>query len=180
MANNCLYTMKIIGNSKENVDKFVGMLTYENKDKYFARIFSADPYDAEEKNGRYSIKVAGDCAWSVHGCMCGGPWSYYEARSATDEHLTNLHWATGELGLTVEIFSQEPGIGFAEHYIYDNGKCLVEEETDFQEYWDDGEFDSIEDFMDEYGLDLPPEKIRQLEEEGYVTIGGFDEVFTIK
>ena len=176
MANNCLYTMKVIGDSKENVDAFVAMLTYENQERYFARIFSADPYDEEEKNGRYSVMVAGDCAWSVHSCMCSGPWSYYSQGNNGD--LTNLEIETERLGLTVEIFSQEPGVGFAEHYIYDKGKCLVEDEVEFAEYWYDN--DSLDDFAEEYGLELTPEQIRQIEEYGYLTIGGYDEVFTIE
>lgn len=177
MANNCIYTMKVIGNSREDVNAFVDMMTYENKERYFARIFSADPYDEEEKDGRYSVMIAGDCAWSVYSCMCSGPWSYYGQGNNSD--LTNLEIETKRLGLTVEIYSQEPGIGFAEHFIYDNGNCLVGEETDFSEYWND-EFETTEEFMEEYGLDLTPTQCDELEENGYVTIGGFDEVFTIK
>lgn len=177
MTNNCLYTMKVIGNSEKDIDTFVGMLTYENMEKYFSRIFSADPYDKVCENNRWSVMVAGDCAWSVYSCMCDGDYTYYTSRG--DTHLTNLAEATEELGLVVEIFSQEPGIGFAEHYIYDNGECLVSAEEDYQEYWNDGEFDTAQEFMEEYDLDLSEEQIRQLEEEGYVSIGGFDEVFTI-
>lgn len=178
MANNCMYTMKVIGNREEDIDEFVNMLNYEYEGRRFARIFSADSYEKnyEEETHRWSVKIVGDCAWSVYSCMCSGIGTYYG--DGTTSELTNLEIETHRLGLTVEIYSQEPGIGFAEHYIYDNGTCLVSDEEDYQEYWND-EFDTAQEFMEEYGLDLPEEKIKQLEEEGYVSIGGFDEVFTI-
>lgn len=174
MANNCFYDMKIVGDTKEAVDEFVGMLTYENQDRYFARIFDADVYERTEINGKYTAKVSGDCAWSVHSCMCDGMFTYYD--KGRDDKLTCLSVETERLGLTVEIYSEEPGVGFAEHYIYQNGDCLLEDEVDLAEYWwDDGS--SLEEFLDEYGLnDLNDEQLNQLKEEGYIVIGGYGKI----
>ena len=178
MANNCVYNLKVIGDTKKSVEEFIQMMTYSHPSgRYFARFFSADPEPIEENNGRYSTKVFGDCAWSVYSCMCDGPSTYY--RDLPGGELTCLQIETRRLGLTVEVFSEEPGIGFAEHYIFHKGKWLVNEERDFHEYWLDDDFDSIDDFMKEYELDLSPEQIEFLEENGYVQIGGFDQKFII-
>lgn len=174
MANNCFYDMKIVGTSKENVDEFISMLTYDNQERYFARIFSADVYEETEIDGKYTAKVSGDCAWSVYSCMCDGVFTYYD--KGRDEHLTCLAVETERLDLSVEIFSEEPGVGFAEHYLYKNGDCIIEDEVELAEYWwDQGE--SLEEFLDANGLnDLDEEQLRFLETEGYITIGGYGRI----
>ena len=177
MANNCFYTMKVVGDRKENIEEFISFMNYTHPSgKHFARIFSADPDPIEENNGRYSTIIVGDCAWSVASCMTErGYYSY----SKSDE-LICLSQATEKLMLIVEIFSQESGMGFAEHMIYSNGSCIVDEVRDYYELWyDPSEFNSIDEYIEAENLDLTPEQIECLEMNDYLPMGGFDEVFTI-
>ena len=116
MANNCNFELMIRG-KQENVDTFFRYLTdYDNSPKNFARIFSAE-IDSESVNdeGIKTMKIFGDCAWSVYSCMCEGEYTYFS------------EGATAELSLEVEIRSKEEGMGFWEHIHYKNGECICED-----------------------------------------------------
>jgi hypothetical protein len=179
MANNCFYEMKVVGDKKKNIEEFISLLNYTHPDgKCFARIFSADPDPIEEKDGKYSVFITGDCAWSVSSCMTNNFMSY--ASEDKTGKLTNLAEATKKLMLMVEIFSEEIGMEFAEHFIYSNGVCLVNDVTNYSEIWyDPEEYDTVEDYIKAEGLDLTPEQIQDLKDGEYVGLGGFDKVFTI-
>ncbi len=180
MANNCCYSMKIVGHNKQDIDEFISMLQYHHKDgKYFARIFEAYVSNIYEENeDRFVASVDGDCAWSVYSCMCAGPFTYYDRNCEKDNEITNLAIETKRLNLIVEIFSEEPGIGFAEHIIFDNGTEVLMEEEDYGEYYNDENL-SIEEFEEENGLHLTEKQKEKLIEEQYVCIGGYDMEFTI-
>lgn len=131
MANYCDYTLMVRGKS-ENVDVFYKYLTdYENAPKNFARIFSAE-IDSESVSdeGIKTMKIFGDCAWSVYSCMCEGKYTYFTENKDADSNLTCLREATEQLSLEVEIRSQETGMGFWEHIHYKDGECLCEDSGD--------------------------------------------------
>ena len=133
MANRCDFRMIVRGKG-ENVETFYKYLTYyEGSPKYFARIFDAN-IDSEtfDENGIKTMKLYGDCAWSVYSCMCEGSYTYYTDSHGTDPKLTCLREATEELQLEVEIKSEEPGMGFWEHFHYKNGECLCDDTGDLQ------------------------------------------------
>lgn len=179
MANNCGYDMKVVAERPEDLDEFLSMMTYSHpEEKYFARIFEAYPYNEHEEDGKYVMYISGDCAWSVYSCMCSGPFTYYDDNAKNGSKITNLAIETKRLKLKVEIFSEEPGVGFAEHIIFDNGKQLLMEETDLAEYWNNDEL-PVEEFEAEYNLELTEEQKDLLIENGYVTVGGYDIGFTI-
>lgn len=73
------------------------------------------------------------------------------------------------LNLTIEVFSEEYGVGFQEHYVIQNGNVIIDECVDAQEYVA-CEFDTVEEFNEEYGLNITKE---QFEEDDYIVIGGF-------
>lgn len=126
MANRCDFSMIIRGRAAD-VDTFYRYLTdYDGSPKYFARIFSADiDGDSRAEDGTRTLRVSGDCAWSVYSCMCDGSHTYY----GDDEtgKLTCLRDATEELHLEVEVCSTEPGLNFWEHFWYKDGECLCDE-----------------------------------------------------
>ena len=115
---------------------------YTNAEKHFWRVFDAiDEYDFD---GTVAW-ISGYCAWSVYCCMLGGPQTYSQVREddkflkLKTEHSTTMEEATKELDLVVEIFSCEPGMGFAEHYVIDNGEVTTDENFDYHEFWLDKE-----------------------------------------
>lgn len=158
MANYCSYEMKIKG-KKENVDKLIEYLKsdyrYENNvlveceaDKHFCRVFECHIAESgEEEYQGYEI-VYGSCAWSVLSCMMSGDHTYYkDFKKCENNKVTCMTEATKELDLEVEIFSEEPGCCFMEHFLIDKGEILIEECVDWQECYDE-EGDPI---YDEYG-----------------------------
>ena len=134
MANYSDFEMVVRGKS-ESVDTFYCYLSDdENSPKNFARIFSAE-IDSESVNdeGIKTMKIFGDCAWSVYSCMCEGKYTYFTENKDADLNLTCLREATEELSLEVEVRATEEGMGFWEHIHYKDGECLCEDCGDLPE-----------------------------------------------
>lgn len=134
MANYCDFEMVVRGKS-ESVDTFYRYLSDdENSPKNFARIFSAE-IDSESVNdeGIKTMKIFGDCAWSVYSCMCEGKYAYFTENKDADSKLTCLRESTEELSLEVEVRATEEGMGFWEHIHYKDGECLCEDCGDLPE-----------------------------------------------
>ena len=81
----------------------------------------------------------------------------------------------------VEIYSEEPGIGFMEHYRWEEGELIVDEETKFAMT----HIDDIEDYPEwaERFFDMQIVKDACITKEnyelfadsdGYIKVGGFD------
>lgn len=110
----------------------------------------------DELNASY---LFGYCAWSVDSCMFGTRHTYYDD-FITEKHGnkyigfmgTTLPDESRRLNLKIEVYSEEPGCGFMEHYLIDNGEILIEDCVDYQEV------------LDEEGIEIGEYKI----------IGGFE------
>lgn len=166
MPNYCDYEMKVRGNIDDVQEFYERMINYDHK-PHFWRVFSADIYDISDsaltheeskigktgeegagkrnefwdsvkkdiKNDVVSVKISGYCAWSVETCMG-------ESGYAKDcpEDSTSLQESSEELHLMIEVYSREPGMGFAEHYLYNNGEEIENETADYEEFcYDEGE-----------------------------------------
>ena len=171
MANLCSYVMKIVSDKKENVDKVMNLLNETNMDKeYIGGRIDSSIYEYEKtKNGRYSVSVFGDCAWSIWGCLFGGEWT-------NDLNSMTIVQASKKFNLDVEIFSQEPAAGFAEHYLIKNGDVLIDDDVPYYEY-PAYEYETKEALEKDYGVSIPDEKWEGRDE--WISIGGYDEDFTI-
>lgn len=149
MANNCYFEMKIVG-SGNDVFKFFNNI--KNK-KITCRIYSIDVYEENLLDGY--IKTYGDCAWSVYSAMI----DYPEFMSAIQN-------------LTVEIYGSEPGGGFQEHYIIENGKFIKDEEASYMELCEDDEFE-LEELAKDLKCQVSQLK-KQMDEQGCIKIDGLD------
>lgn len=120
------------------------MKDYE-EENHFHRIFNAY-IDEEEED---YMEISGDCAWSIESCCRA-----YGYSNGIDLLSVN----SKELELNVEIYSQESGMAFEEHYLYKKGECLVNECVPWCEYYvDPEEFPTLEDYNREYGTNLTEE-----------------------
>lgn len=166
MANNCFYTCRIAGKTKESVERFVAILKYQDygfKDSrglYLARTFTACCEQGVQKDGDFwYADVQGDVAWSLKVCWFGGVSSYYgeagdkypygtpnfyvHRDAVTNEVIYANLIATVprlclELDCAMEAWSQEPGNCFQEHYLCDHdGECVIEDCVK----WSEGEYD---------------------------------------
>jgi len=137
MANNCCYSMKIVG-TKGNCERFVRKLKSYEEPNHFWRIFEAGVYNCDGDDDNYEMYICGDCAWSLETCCRASGYSH-----GIDLFEVN----TRELELKLEAWSEESGIGFQEHYIYDNGECLADE---CEEKFDSNDEVVVGGFGDEY------------------------------
>ena len=168
MPNLCSYALRIKGTPEAIAEMEARLTDYDHK-PHFWRVFEA--YRTEIADG--VVEFSGTCAWSVASCMCEGAGTY--ADSAEDRSaVTSLAKTAKELHATIEVFSEEPGCAFSEHFLYDNeGTALIEDTVDFYEvWWDRDEYPTFAEFAkneETYGLTE-----KDFGDEDYATVGGFD------
>ena len=147
MPNYCDYNMRVLG-MPSSVGRFIEVIStdYNYGDDYYLRSKAPHLYRVFESNVSNftmlsnNIAIAdinGYCAWSVWTCMMEGFATYYNdghnssSTCVTGKYGTSLLKLCKDLNLYVEVYSNEPGMGFQEHYkISNTGKILVEEEAD--------------------------------------------------
>ena len=159
MANHCDFIMQITGR-RENVEELIDMLKWQrkHKDEGLGRVYECWEDDIEELNEEFiSAQVSGYCAWSVLTAMRNYGGRYPSLESETER-----------LNLLVELYSSESGMGFQEHCMIDKGEVVIDECVDYEEHYVE-DYDSIEDYNAEYGMDLTEDMV----EDGYVYIGGY-------
>lgn len=140
MPNYCNYQMKLRG-TKENIQTFIAYLKADyscangkwecSEDRHFFRVFEADHNPSEDTvdaSGEIVSTVSGYCAWSIFSCLFEGNHTYY-SRYEKEEGFKGIHIleASKELSLDIEIYSEEAGVGFMEHYLIEKGELLVDE-----------------------------------------------------
>lgn len=150
MPNYCDYEMKIKG-SKEAIQRVLDCLNADYNygegkpsHKHFFRVFDATKGGTAKKNkdGTYTQLIYGYCAWSVSSCMLEGAFSYY---SSVKENHPDIFMGTTldeqSEDCIIEVFSEEPGMCFSEHYVFKDGKCVCDEEAEITSggYDDNGE-----------------------------------------
>lgn len=168
MANNCYFEMLIKG-TKESCEEWVKRMCSHNEPNHFYRIFTCEVYESEyidEAKNEYMMEICGDCAWSLESCCRASGYS-----NGIDLFAVN----TKELNLRMEVFSEETGMCFQEHYIYDRGICKADECVDYHEYWyTESEYGSFEEYKKIYKI---PDEITEedFDENGICKVGGFDE-----
>lgn len=164
MANNCFYTMRVEGKKDDVMEFHKRMQDYDAPNHLF-RMFDASIINEQENNdGSFTIEVSGDCAWSIESCCRASGYS-----GGVDLLAVN----SKELGLVIECFSEESGMCFQEHYLYDHGECRIDACVDWnQYYYDESTYESFEDFKERFDL---PEDLTEddLDDGDYYSIGGF-------
>ena len=173
MPNLCSYLLKVKG-SKENCEKFHAIMEDYDLPKHFWRVFEADIFNEEETEDGYVMEIGGSCAWSVRSCMCKGVFTYANEHP---DNGTSLLEQSLELGLEIEVYSEECGVGFMEHYHYKNGEELENECEDYTTFWwDRDEHSTFEEFCKEYNLSGITEN--DLNDNDEYCVGGFEWVFS--
>ena len=132
MANDCIFEMSIYGKEKD-ADEFFEILNNDYDKRHMFRIFSAYLYEKEVIDGIAHLTVAGSCAWNCLICMTEGDGSYF--LSSDDPNKTSLFIETKRLHLAVELYSEEPGMQFQEHFIFIDGKAVCEDCIDYEEWY---------------------------------------------
>ena len=187
MPNYCNYSMCVIG-EKESVEEFIKIIQADydygtmefSYDRHFFRVFEAD-YDEIENLGEdhgndvYQVIINGYCAWSVSSCMFDtGEYCYYQElkKRFPDEFRGTTILAESErLNLSVEIFSEECGMCFQEHYTIIDGKIIEDECVDYYEYYL-RDYETKEEAEEELEIEITDEEWNGPDD--FISRGGFD------
>lgn len=185
MANDCDYEMKVVG-SKEDIEEFLKVMkadydycnmTFNFERHMGGRVFEAEPTDiVEQENGKFSIIISGYCAWSVYSCMFEGGATYYtqfKKEYGDKSRSTTLPNESKRLRLDIEIYSEESGMGFQEHYLVKHGHVEEEETREWYGFF-------LDDYSDDYETKEEAEKElgvkitdKEWENKEYISRGGF-------
>jgi hypothetical protein len=181
-----MYSMCVKG-KKESIEEFIKVMQADydygtmefSYDRHFFRVFEANYEEIEQLDlDEYQVIINGYCAWSVSSCMFK---SYYyrdlKERYPNEFRGTTLQSESIRLGLDIEVYSEECGCCFQEHYVILNGAVTVEESVDWYEY-DLSEFDTKEEAEEELEIEITDEEWNSGED--FIGRGGFgDWDFTI-
>ena len=120
MANDCYYLMHVTAKSKEAIDRFLAIMQDKDETYKLYRIFNSSLNTLEERYGLFHADLDGDVAWSAD------QWFH-----PSDPNLTSIPQLCKLLNISVEIFTEECGLEFQEHYIVNSkGEVLEEYEND--------------------------------------------------
>ena len=143
MPNLCDYEMKITG-SKRAINRVIECLKADYNynagkpsHKHFFRVFDCwgdDEDFIDEGNGKFSKIVFGDCAWSVSSCMLSGEFSYYnDVKKSNKDIFMGTDLREQSKDCIIEVFSEEGGMGFSEHYLFKDGVCYIDDTCEIEQ-----------------------------------------------
>ena len=158
MANICDFNMVVKG-KKENIEQFINMMSQDGT-VWMGRGAMVNRIDIEEvENGKYRYLIDGDTKWSVKSSMILNAvsmrenpdmWYFGDGVDKTKLSFVTLFEACEQLELSMEVYSEELGDGFQEHYLFDEGQLMINEIVEYteeyneetEEYESSGGFDS--------------------------------------
>ena len=178
MANICNLLIKVRGN-KEDIIKFHKALNQEGE-VWMGRGAETD-LTFEEDGAAYMF---GQCKWSVISSLVDNAismrtepnrWAFAEGDDVKE--FITLFEACKRWNLVMEVYSEEPGCEFQEHYICDKGDVICDECVEWHEY-DIYIYDTKEEAEEAFGVEFTDEEWNSGEDS--VHRGGFgDWVFEI-
>lgn len=178
MSNECRYEMKMIG-SKESVSELAQILDrygdFLNDSIGHARWFLVNSLEPTGADGLYALRGEGACARSVWLALQRE--GIEDRLKGTDREgmpFRSLEGESERLGVSLEIYSREPQMGFEEHLLIANG--LVMEEKCITSLIVDAEsvLRNLDAFNQKYGTSFTEQEVR---ETGVFHIGGYGERF---
>lgn len=179
MANVCSFELKVVG-KHDNVCNFLtcffGEEEYETSQMPTRVYDGTDCYNFDSSDPeRTAAFLTGSCAWSVSSAFLdfSEPGNKNQILSFSKKH-----------SLTLEFYSEECGMEFAEHYIIEKGKITTKEVVRFQEYYIEDVEDNLDDFLEEDFVKAngitKENYLEKFDGEDYLRLGGFGDCeFTI-
>lgn len=175
MANICSFVMKARG-SKENVEQFHKAMRQEGN-IWMGRGADVDlTFEDDGEDGAFYM--SGWCKWSILSALIDNAismrtepnmWSKEEGWE-NREYIT-LYEACERWDIIMEVYSEEGGCQFQEHFICDKGKVLCEDCVHWEEY-DIYDYDSREEAEEDLGVKFTDEEWAN-EDDGRICRGGF-------
>lgn len=176
MANICGFSMCIRG-KHEDIEAFYNAMT-QNGNIYMGRGADADiKYEDEDL-----AFIDGWCKWSIQSAMIDNAismrtepnmWYWGDGVDASNLEFITLFEACKKWNLDMEVYSEESGCCFQEHYICSNGDVICDECVEWNEYCI-SDYDTKEEAEAELDIEITDEEWNNREDE-YISRGGFED-----
>lgn len=174
MANLCSFLMKVRGN-KEDIIQFHKALNQEGK-IWMGRGAETD-LTFEEDGAAF---MSGTCKWSVISALIDNaismrtePERWYHPPGEEEHEYITLFEACKKWNLIMEVYSEECGFEFQEHFICDKGEVLCDECVHWEEY-DIYDYETREEAEEDLDVKFTDEEWAN-EDDGRICRGGFGE-----
>lgn len=174
MANICGFSMCVKGNHQD-IESFYNAMS-QNGNIYMGRGAEAEIQYEDEESRAF---IDGWCKWSICSALISNAismrtepetWHFGDVDVSQLEFITLME-ACERWNLIVEVYSEECGCEFQEHYVVDHGKVVCNECVDYYEYCLD-DYETKEEAEEELGIKITDEEWR---DGGFISRGGFEE-----
>ena len=161
MANNCSYEMLAVGTSKESLERLQNVMEQLDKEWFLYGVREAVVAEPirQRKSGLWTLRLSGDVAWSAAKWFEAEP-EDKPVRGFAEQ--TSLQKISHELGLSVEVWTAEPGNGFQEHYVVKKGYLETSDVVDWTLDYDEDDEPCEEGGFSDYGMFMRPEKLAEV------------------
>lgn len=170
MANICSFVMKVRG-SKENVEQFHKALNQNGK-IWMGRGAETD-LTFEEDGAAF---MSGWCKWSVISALVDDaismrtePERWSHADGDEEHEYITLFEACKKWNLVMEVYSEEGGCEFQEHFICNKGDVICSECVDWHEY-EICDYNTKEEAEEALGFEISDDEWKH---EDWINRGGF-------
>ena len=178
MANLCFFELRATGFKNEK-DKNAFLSVFSNdsgktptgcdtKMPYMAI------YETELTIDGNTVILTGDCKWSINTSFTRN--GFYKDKDKNSNY-TCLEDLSEKYGLYIEVYSEECGFCFQEHYIFENGQVICEDSVDWSEHFI-GDYDTYEEWQksDDFCEDVSEDDFDSAKKNGdsYVEVGGYE------
>ena len=173
MANICSFVMKVRGD-KNDIEKFCKAIQQEGN-IWIGRGANID-IDFEDDD---LACLTGDCKWSIQSALIDNAismrtnpdrWHFGSGRDANEFEFITLYEACERWSIVMEVYSEECGCQFQEHFICDKGTVLCDDCVEWEEYWLD-DYETKEEAEEELGVEFTDEEWESRDDR--ITRGGF-------
>ena len=175
MANICDFSMCVKG-THDDIEKFYNAMT-QNGNIYMGRGADAEIQYEDEEGGAF---IDGWCKWSIQSALIDNAismrnepdkWYFGDNIDKSNLEFITLIEACRKWNITMEVYSEEPGCCFQEHYIIRNGVVEVDDCVDWYEYFLD-DYKTKEEAEEELGIAITDEEWNSCKA---ISRGGFGE-----
>ena len=175
MANLCSFSMCVRG-THNDIESFYKAMLQEGS-TYMGRGASAEIQYEDEENRAF---IDGWCKWSIQSAlidnaesMRSNPTSWYWGENVDPSKIefVTLWEACKKWNLDMEVYSEECGCCFQEHYVCVHGDIVCDECVEWNEYCID-DYKTKEDAEAELGIEITDEEWNS--GEAFIGRGGFD------
>lgn len=175
MANICSFSMCVNGNHNDIESFYNAMLQKGNI--YMGRGADAEIQYEDEEDRAF---IDGWCKWSIQSALIDNAismrkepnrWYWGEDTDASKLEFITLFEACKKWNLDMEVYSEECGCAFQEHYVIVDGDVICDDCIDYYEYCID-DYKTKEDAEEELGIEITDEEWNS--GECFISRGGFE------